>query len=191
MAVTTARRSTKTGIAFDILEGGKFYQGVMPGGFTDAQTGIHVPGPKANLDGSTKRVVVSLTELPDPIQLPHFKIVNELSEGGKTRKEVEVDFTADDEQPVHEAFQLALATGIIRMVPDETVEEKYPAAWAARSEHLVYRIDNLASKKPMLELLHDAEDAGRLANLAKKAHDHETPDLDEPRAKTLPPPPKK
>lgn len=162
-------RATQSGIAFDVLIPGAFYQCVQPGGFSDSLTGIHVPGAKAILDGSTKRTVVGLTEVPDPVQLPHSKIIVEVSEGGKVRSEVEVDFNANDEQPVHEAFQLALATGIMRMVPDEEVEEKYPRAWASRDPHIVWRSENAQKSRPMIEMLKEAEDAGDFAKIADNA----------------------
>jgi hypothetical protein len=163
------RRSTVTGIAFNVLQPGAFYQCVQPGGFGDSLTGIFIPGPKAELDGSTKRTVVTLTDLPEPVQLPHMKLIVKTKESGKGTEEVEVPFNEADEQPVHEAFMLALATEIIRLVPDEEMEEHYPETWEAREEHLVWRHANTSKAEPMINLLHAAQDAGRLARMNDNA----------------------
>lgn len=162
------QRSTKTGIAFDVLVPGAFYQCNLPGHFTDSLTGIVIPGPKAVVDDSQRRNVLSLTELPEPVQLPHFKLTVEVSDSGKTRKEIESDFNATDEQPVHEAFQYALATGIIRLVPDEEVEEKYPETWANRDPRIVWQSENTKPAKDPLEMIREAQDANRFARHAEE-----------------------
>jgi hypothetical protein len=185
-------RSTKTGISFDVLVPGAFYQGVYPGGFSDSLTGIHIPGPKAILDGSTKRSVVRLTDLPEPVQLPHYKIVVEVSDSGKTRKEVESDFNANDEQPVHDAFQLGLATGVIRMVPDDEMEEKYPETWAERQERYVWRQHDVTKVVDMAAMLREAQendDFARFANETTAQTRERVEAIDTPRRP--PPPPKK
>lgn len=167
MANKPARSNPESGMSFDILIPGKFYQGVTPGGFGDSLTGIHIDGPRAIIDTSTKRHIIGLTDLPEPIQLPHFKLVIELSESGKEQKEIEKAFNAADENPIHEAFALALATGIIRLVTDEEMEAHYPETWEARNPKYVWRADNLRPTIPMIDMLRDAQDEGKLARLLK------------------------
>lgn len=153
-----------SGLSFTMLVPGAFYQGVMPGGFTDALTSIHIPGPKAVLGGPTKREVISLTELPEPVQIPHVKLVSEKTEGGKVIKEVERDFTAPDEQPVHEGFMLALASEVIRLVPEEEMQERFPETWANRQEHYVYRTQSVTkNQKSYASMMVEALQAGDLA----------------------------
>lgn len=161
------RSNRESGISMQMLVPGAFYQCVQPGGFGCSLTGIHIPGPRAILDGTTKRVITALTDVPEPVQIPHKKLVIEISESGKIRKEVEKDFNEADEQPVHEALQLALATEIIRMVSQEEMQEIYPETWEARDEHLVWRHENTSKKVPLLELLQSAQDDNALMRVSQ------------------------
>lgn len=146
----------KGGVVFEEIEPGAFYQCIQPGGFTDAVTGIHVPGPKVTLDDTTKRTVVEVSELPNPIQLPHLKEVYEFKDKDrKVREKVMAPFNRKDDYPFHEAFQMALSTGIIRKVDDEDVEDYYPEAWANRRERIVYTQE--VSVTPMADLISQAE----------------------------------
>lgn len=188
------RQVAQHGITFEPLIPGAFYQGIMPGGFSDSLTGLHIPGPKAIIDGPLRRETIALTDLPDPIQIPHTKIVIDLNESGKSRKEIEVPFNEHDETPLHDAFQLALGTGIIRMVPDDVVEEKYPGAWAKRIEHYVWQTDKAKQQRPAMEMIQEAEDAGRFLKLVDAAGaERETQaerqrQIDAPRTTTKAPP---
>ncbi|GAC1334242.1 MAG: hypothetical protein NVSMB14_01280 [Isosphaeraceae bacterium] len=182
MAVTRSaanRRVNAGGMEVSVFIPGAYYQGVTVGGFSDALTGYHVPGPKANVEGS-KRQVVSLTDVPDPIQLPHVKIVIEITDAGKTRKEVEVPFNANDSQPMHEAFQNALSTGLIRIIPDEDVMERYPNAWAKYEEKIVWLGEGVRPAKSALEMLKEAEEEGRYVKFAE-----ETTKIEKTRAATM------
>lgn len=161
------RQRDAHGLVHHSLIAGAFYQGIHPGGFTDALTGIHVPGPRAEVNEGKKREVIRFIDIPEPIQLPHFKIVVETSDGGKTRKEVEVDFNANDEQPVHESFQLALSTNVIRLVTDEIMEEKYPETWAARLEKYVWRDFSTKPSRPVQDLMEEAEDTGKFLRIVQ------------------------
>lgn len=201
MATKPAPRGPRDayGLEHHQLVAGSFYQCIQVGGFTDRATGIHIPGPKAILDDSTKREVIELTEIPEPVQIPHFKIVVEISDSGKTKKEVERDFTAIDDMPVCEAFHLALSTGIIRRVPDHVMEEKYPETWASRKEHYVWRDSGMQTQKSMRDLFDQAEDDQKFARLTEAAEKAQSVrakiaererEIDEPR-KVSPPPAKR
>lgn len=162
MAKATTRKRERL---IERIEPGGFYQGVYAGGFTDATTSLHVPGPIVNIDATRNRQVVSISSLPDPIQIPHKKIVFESKDkDGKVRTEIEVDFDRLDEQPLHDGLFQALQTGIIRQVPDEDVEELYPNAWAARKSHLVFSRES--SVQPMSELI-EAHEASLVEALEK------------------------
>ena len=194
MAVTRSaanRRINAGGMEISVFIPGAFYQGVTVGGFTDALTGIHIPGPKAVVEGS-RRTVVSLTEIPDPIQLPHTKIVIEVIDAGKTRREVEVAFNQSDTQPMHEGFQNALSTGIIRIIADEDVEERYPNAWANYQEKIVWLTEGVVPIKSSLQMLKEAEQAGDFAAFSKdltKIERDKTAALENDRSDRKAPPP--
>lgn len=164
---TGVRQREAHGLVHHSLIAGAFYQGLHVGGFTDSLTGIHIPGPKAEIDEGKKREIIRFIDIPEPIQLPHFKVIVEISEGGKSRKEVEVDFNANDEQPVHEAFQLALSTNVIRLVPDDIMEEKYPETWAMRKEKYVWRDFSTKPQRPVQDLLEEAENTGLFLRIAQ------------------------
>jgi hypothetical protein len=145
-------KKSRGGIVFDNIEPGAFYQCSQPGGFTDTTTGIHVPGPKVKLDEVNKRQVVGISDLPDPIQMPHKKEVYDYKDKDrKVREKAVVPFDRKDEYPFHEAFQMALSTGILRKVEDEDVEKFYPAAWEARQTNIVYT--NEIAITPMADLI--------------------------------------
>lgn len=147
----------RAGLLFEDLVPGAFYQGVTPGGFTDASTGMHIPGPKVNLDAVNKRQVVSVSDLPDPVQLPHKKEVLEFKDKDrKVRDKAIVPFDRRDEYPFHEGFQMALSTGVIAKIEDEDVEKYYPEAWKNRQSEIVYT--NEISVVPMGDLIRDAQE---------------------------------
>lgn len=153
-----AGKKNRGGLVFENIEPGSWYQGVFPGGFTDATTSIHVPGPKVHLDTVNKRQVTSVAELPDPIQLPHLKEVYEFKDKDrKVREKVLAPFDRKDDYPYHEAFQMALSTGIIRKVEDHDVEKYYPKAWANRREKIVYTSE--IASTPMADLIEEREQA--------------------------------
>lgn len=162
-----AKSNRQSGMEFEVFENGAFYQGVTPGGFTDAKTGIIIPGPRAVVDDSANRNIISLTDIPDPIQLPHKKLIMEVTESGKERKEVEKDFNSVDETPLHDAFQHALATGIIQIVSPETMQERYPEAWAKRQAKIVFRTENVLRPVPFADMLEEAEQNNRLLSVSK------------------------
>lgn len=145
------------------LEVGAFYQGCLPGGFTDSTTGIIIPGPIVNIDETRNRQVSSISSLPDPVQIPHKKLVEDYKDKDrKVRESVEVAFDRNDEAPLHTALFLALQTGIIRRITDEEVEARYPEAWAKRRDSIVFSREN--AEIPMLDLIaafHDKVDAAK------------------------------
>lgn len=162
-----ASTKVKSGIVIEQVVPGAFYQGIFPGGFRDALTGIHIPGPIVNLDRETKRQVVSVHSMPDPVQLPHSKEVYDYKDKDrKVRELTVVPFDRQDESPMHDAFNLALATGIIRRVEDADVQALYPAAWEQRKEKFVFTREVAAV--PMVDLI--AEYNNEKAHGAKKAH---------------------
>lgn len=112
------------------VDGGDFVTSRQPGHFTDPLTGIKIFGPKAIVDEIT-REVVEFTDIPDPVQLPTFK----MSPDAKDRSEWNaIGFFDADDLNVHDAIWLAVQTGILEVVPDEVVKASFPAAWAARRE---------------------------------------------------------
>src|SRR5579872_7466800 len=113
---------------------GAFYQSVQPGGFTDASTGIHIPGPKVHIDPVT-RGVAAVAEMPDPVQIPHLKRTFDLKDN---KLQVDAPFDRVDAEATTEGLNMALQTGIIRRVSDEEVKELYPAAYAKRNKEIVF-----------------------------------------------------
>lgn len=112
------------------VDGGDFVTSRQPGHFTDSLTGISIAGPKAILDEVT-REVVAFRDIPDPVQLPTFK----MSPDAKDRSEWNaIGFFDADDLNVHDAIWLAVQTGILVVVPDEVVKASFPAAWSARRE---------------------------------------------------------
>lgn len=152
-----ANRKNRGGLVFETIQPGAFYQGVLPGGFTDATTSIHIPGPKVALDEVNKRTVTKVTDLPDPVQIPHLKEVYEFKDKDrKIREKSLVPFDRDDEFQYHQAFQMALSTGIIREVSDEDVQKFYPEAWAKKQDRIVYTQE--ISVTPMIDLIEQAQE---------------------------------
>lgn len=158
------RQVVAHGLVIEVFQPGAFYQCVEVGGWSDASTGIHIPGAKAIVDPKNKHnEIINFIDVPDPIQLPTHKRVLVTNANGKGQKEMDVDFDANDENPMHQGFLMALQTGIIRIVPQETMEAKYPEAWAKRQEKYLWLAENVRPKKTKIELLTEAEDAGRFA----------------------------
>jgi hypothetical protein len=170
MIRTGQQHSTQT-LVGERLHPGGFYRCVQPGGFTDAGTSIHVPGPKVRVDPDT-RVTLEVIELPTPIQLPHFKIAKIFDREKREIIDREVPFTRRDEDFVQAGLQAALDAGVIERVAESHVEHVYPDAWAARKEHIVF--DPLAvvrGAKSVRELLDDAEEARATPQALEAARD--------------------
>lgn len=150
------------GLEYALLTPGGFYQCVSIGGFTCATTGITIPGGKAVLDGNN-RSIVKVVDLPDPVQIPTHRIVRERKVLGDPRSEMvenEIGFTEYDshQQGIHEALQLALSTGVIREVDDETLERHYPEALAKRQNKIVWREISTREQRPLSELVAEAQE---------------------------------
>ncbi|MHB8590787.1 MAG: hypothetical protein ACYDBO_02230 [Vulcanimicrobiaceae bacterium] len=160
--MATSTKRNHGGLIAETLQPGGYYQSTDPGGFTDSTTGLHIPGPKVKVDDE-RRQVIEVTSLPDPLQVPTHKISYDM----KDRKlQIECAFNRVDETPIHDGLQMALNTGIIRLIPDEVVKERYPKAWAKRQEKIVFSRDH-EKTVPMLDLIEDAEkklDAARKGN---------------------------
>lgn len=153
------------GLDFQNIINGGFYICVQPGGITDALTGIHIPGPKAVLDNNTySRQVVKLVEIPEPVQLPHKKVVIEVNETSKQPKEVLRDFNNNDEQCVCELFMASLMCGQIRYVTPEEMEEKFPETWANREENLIWRDKSLDPDRSFQDMFEEAFNADDFAH---------------------------
>jgi len=149
---------------------GAFYQSVAPGGFTDAVTGIHIPGPTVHIDPVT-RGVAAVAEMPAPVQIPHLKRTFDLKDN---LLQVEAPFNRVDAEATTEGLNMALQTGIIRRVSDEEVKELYPAAFAARNEKIVYRHDG-QTVVPMASLVDQFQEQMRKAK-SEKAKRSDTAD---------------
>ncbi len=169
MAMTseTKRNLETLGISHMGLEPGGFYQGVLPGGFTCVTTQIHVPGPKVEFKDEFSREIKAFKEIPEPIQIPHFKAMTEKDENSGLVKEVQRDFTAMDNTRIHEALLYALQTGVIRYVPDDEMAEKYPDTWTGRSAKIVWRAASEKPEKSARQMLDEAEQSDDYARLAK------------------------
>lgn len=145
-------------IGYEKVAPGAFYQGCFPGGFSDSVTGIHVPGPIVFVNNEAERMITGVASLPDPVQMPHVKLVLDfIDKDRKDRKWIEAPFDRQDTAPLHEALALALGTGIIRELPDEEVERRYPDAWAKRSSHLVFDPNANRDETPMRDLIAEHE----------------------------------
>lgn len=123
------------------VHAGDFLQGIEVGGFTDASTGIHIPGPRVILNDD--RQVVRIASMPDPVQLPAFKMVDRIDRDGKLYRE-KVAFDYNDptgrNPSLIDALSLALSVGLIRVVPESEMRERYPHVLAnADSESLFER----------------------------------------------------
>jgi hypothetical protein len=174
MAMTseTKRNLETLGISHMNLEPGGFYQGVLPGGFTCSQTQINVPGPKVEFKDDFSREIKAFHEIPEPIQIPHFKAATEKDENSGLMKEVLRDFNAMDNWRIHEALMYALQTGVIRYVPEDEMLEKYPTTFAGRNPKLVWRAKSDKPEKSMRLLLDEAEQNDSFARHASKTSAH-------------------
>ncbi len=161
------------GIIFDSVIPGDFYFSTHPGGWTDRTTGIHVPGPVVNVDKDT-RMYESVEAMPNPVQLPHYKIVVDMKDKDrKIQERKEVPFDRADEVPLHDGLNMALSTGIISHISDEEMQETYPEAWAARKTHYIYD-DETKIQRPMGDMIAEfhkkraLEDANIIAEAANR-----------------------
>jgi hypothetical protein len=136
---------------------GAFYISTQVGGWTDVITGLHIPGPKVRVRQDT-REPLEITELPRPVQLPHWKTERVLDKESRLYVDREVPFDRHDESSYHEGLQMALDCGIIERLDDERVRRVYPDAWAERQEHYVFSRDVVTKgAKTLKELLEEAE----------------------------------
>lgn len=140
--MSTKKTRNAGGLIFERLQDGAWYIGVHPGGFTDSETGIHIPGPKAIVEEHTRKVL-DICDIPEPVQIPHARLVVQPKDPTNSRSErveTEIGFTEKDfyEQSIADGLQMALSTGIIRHVPDAEVEKYFPETYAKRQEHFVY-----------------------------------------------------
>jgi hypothetical protein len=145
-------KETVQSIILERIEPGEFYQSVESGGWTDSLTGIHVPGPKVQIDPVTHDVI-KITELPDPIQIPHLKRTWDLKDNSL---KVDDRFDRQDAEALTDGLQLALSVGIIRHVPLHEVEKFYPKAYANRrttSDPIVFSREKHIV--PMADLVRD------------------------------------
>lgn len=150
------------GLVYETIEPGGFYQCVAVGGITDAHTHLHIPGPRVSRDPDSG-VILEVTELPSPIQIPSHYISREREVHGETRSpfiEREYRFNERDTngQRPAELFSQALATGLIRRVSDEDMEKFYPDAFANRKAKIVWRPENLEKAVPMADLISNAQE---------------------------------
>lgn len=146
------------------LTPGAFIVCTQIGGFADPSTSLFIPGPKAITEPIT-RSVVELVEFPDPVQLPHRRMT--LDE--KTGEWLEVAFNHVDSLNSQDCLQLALDTGILRIVDDEIVRESFPNAWAKRKDRVVF--DPREKNRPTTALLDLFDrDFEKAREAAKQAH---------------------
>lgn len=144
-------------LAGEVIIPGAFYISRQPGGWADANTGIHIPGPIVKIDKIT-REVVGIDSMPNPVQMPTHKI-SFLTENKNERGEVPFDRV--DAEATCEGFNLALQTGNIELISNETVKELFPKAWANRQDKIVHSKSS-ADTKPLGELLDDFMQQRRL-----------------------------
>lgn len=156
----------QAGIVYDVLVPGAFYRGTTPGGFTDVTTGLIIPGPRVILSEDGTRVIDRIGDapgdLPDPIQMPHFRTVNDPDDKKVALKTVAFDFYTDKIPKIHDGIEMALGTNLIEMVSDEDMEEFYPIAWERRKENITFSILKKESR-PMKDLMAEALDRKKTA----------------------------
>lgn len=151
-----------SGYSIDRVAPGRWYQGVFAGGFSDAQTGIHVPGPIVELDKDTRKPV-RIVHLPDPVQIPHKRVIQRIDERGHvTTEEVAMDYSTDEHPSALDGLHLALQCGQIREVPAEEMQRRYPDAFADKREDRVY--DPTPKAVSMTELLDQFYSAAERSN---------------------------
>jgi len=183
------------GVAVHTLIPGGFYVCKQIGGITDVLTGINIPGPKAEMHQVRKKDVVKLVDMPDPVQLPHFKLMLEFDETDKTPQEVEKKFNAADKTPVHTFFADALAAGVIVRIPDEMMQRMFPRAWAARETKLVWVDPALIQIKSRTiddlfnDLLNEHKETETLQETVAEAKTAVTTRATQIQGASLPPPP--
>lgn len=132
---------------------GAFYRSSQPGGWGDSTTRIHIPGPIVKIDKVTRQIV-GVDSIPAPIQLPthkeSFSLVN-------PKERETCAFDRYDAEALCEGLNLALQTGNIEVVANETVKELFPKAWDKRKERIVFKRSNgvLDPIKPLSQLVED------------------------------------
>lgn len=129
---------------------GGWYAGVFPGGFTDAVTGIHIPGPIVEVD--ELRRPTKIVSMPAPVQIAHRRTIQRIDDHGKLiTEEVAMDYSTDEHPSVLDGLHLALGCGVIREVSEDELKRRYPDAFADKREDRVY--DPTPKAVSMTELL--------------------------------------
>jgi hypothetical protein len=167
----TRRNLDTLGIAYVSLEEGGFYQGVLPGGFSDVKSLISFPGPKVEFKDEFSREILAFKEIPEPVQIPHVKISKEKNDRG-ILEERENSFLSMDQDSLHQGILDALQTGVIRYVPDDEMAEKYPETWANRQVKKTWRGPNDKPQKSAHQLVDEAEQSDDYARHAHKVSAH-------------------
>ncbi len=170
MTTETKRNLDTLGITHTGLEPGGFYQGLLPGGFTCVSTHIHIPGPKVEFKDEFSREIKAFKEIPEPVQIPHSRFINEKNDDGVYIEKL-VDFNTTY-KPVHEALMYAVQTGVIRYVPDDEMAEKYPDTYADRQTKLIWREKSSKPAKSSRQLLDEAEQENQYARNVNKISEH-------------------
>ena len=136
------------------LNVGAFYRCTQPGNFTDATTGITIPGARVRVEGVDRRVV-GIDHMPAPVQIPTHKMsFTYVDKDEKRMAWIEKDFDAQDKLPLHEGLYLAVACGVIEELSDEYVHDRFPEAYAARQEKIVFDPRaGVRDERPLAELL--------------------------------------
>lgn len=169
------------------LEPGAFYTCAVVGGWADVKTGLVFKGPKAIVDPDT-REITALADLPEPVQLPHFRMADydSLTDAGKRRVPAEgrtpipghpdlvrVAFNEPTLDEYCNGLNLALRTGTIVRVSDFDVETLHPETWANRAtekEPLVHgRTTNERVVKPSLGDMLDDLMQSRRTSISEEA----------------------
>lgn len=159
---------------------GAFYWSRQPGGWADASTGIHFPGPIVKIDKVTRQIT-GVDSMPAPVQLPTHKESFSLT----NPKEREVcAFDRTDSEALCEGLNLAMQTCNIEVCPNEIVQELYPKAWAKRQDRIVFkRGTSMNPTKPLAELVSDFMQGRRVRLKAGEATDTQDAKYDEQREK--------
>ena len=164
------------------LEPGAFYTCAVPGGWADVNTGLFFKGPKAIVDPDT-REITALVDLPEPVQLPHFRMADydSLTEAGKRRVPVDgrtplpgrpdlvrVAFNEPTLDEFCSGLNLAIRTGTIVRVSDFDMETLHSETWAQGAtdkEPIVYgrTTNERVAKPPLGELLDDLMQSRRVS----------------------------
>lgn len=155
------------------VQGGEFLVCRQVGGWQDSATGIKIPGPQAIVDPITQKVI-KLVNFPDPVQIPHHKMspvtksTTSRSRGERAEwiEWQEIDFFDEDELRIHDGLRLALDTGILEVVPDETVQSAFPTAWANRREKWTFEPRSPQRAEKEAESLLDLYSAAKSRRIA-------------------------